>query len=212
LRSSILPAEQFDDLEQQREADTLGMWVFLATEIMFFGAVFLGFTVYRVRYPEAFSEAARHLKLWWGAVNTAVLLGSSLTVALAVHAAERGRNRQVLAFLLSTMALAVVFLSIKGAEYYAEYDERLVPGIRFEYQGPHARQVSLFLCFYFILTGIHATHMLIGLGIFAVISLLAFRGRFSEEYSMPVEISGLYWHFVDIVWIFLFPVLYLLRE
>jgi len=211
LHSPIL-ADQFDDLDQQREASNLGMWAFLATEVMFFGGAFLTFTVYRIFYPEAFAAAAHHLKLWLGTINTAVLLTSSLTVALAVHAAANGRRKPLVGYLLATMALGLVFLLIKATEYHAEWKDGLVPGLNFKYQGPYQNQVNLFLSIYFAMTGLHALHMIIGLGIFAVITLQARRGRFTPEYHNPVEVSGLYWHFVDLVWIFLFPVLYLLRQ
>ncbi len=211
LPSPIL-AEQFDDLEQQREASNLGMWAFLATEVMFFGGAFLSFTVYRIFYPAAFAAAAHHLNLWLGAVNTAVLLTSSLTVALAVHAAMKGWRKPLVGYLLATMALGLVFLLIKAWEYRTEYVEGLVPGLRFTYQGPHGSLVNLFLSIYFVMTGLHALHMIIGLGIFAVIAFQAWRGRFTPDYYNPVEVSGLYWHFVDLVWIFLFPVLYLLKQ
>lgn len=208
--SSPALRHQFDDLEQQRDTSILGMWTFLATEVMFFGGVFLGFAVYRMHYTEGFAEAAHHLKMHLGAINTAVLLGSSLTVALAVHAAENGSKRALIRNLVLTMVLGTAFLAIKGYEYYLEYAEGLVPGLNFHYTGPHETQVRLFLAFYFVMTGIHATHMLVGLGIFSVVLVAACRGRYSAEYHNPVEVSGLYWHFVDIVWIFLFPLLYLL--
>jgi cytochrome c oxidase subunit III len=205
-------AHQFDDLGQQREADTLGMWAFLATELMFFGAMFLGFTVYRIYYRADFAEASRHLNLWLGTANTGVLLCSSLTVALAVHAASHDHRRDLVRFLLATMGLGVTFLCIKGTEYYLEYREGLMPGLNWQHNGANAPTIRLFMNFYFIMTAIHATHMLIGLGVFGVITFQAWRGKYSSAYFNPVEISGLYWHFVDLIWIFLFPLLYLLRS
>jgi cytochrome c oxidase subunit 3 len=208
---SIL-AHQFDDLEQQLEADRLGMWAFLATEVMFFGGLFVCFTVYRTTYPRGFAEGARHLKLWLGAVNTAVLLSSSLTVVLAVHSARHGRRKLIGGLCLATILLGAVFLSIKATEYLLEYREGLVPLFNFTYQGPLAREVNLFLRFYFIMTAIHALHMIIGIGVFSILAFRALKGRYTPEYHNPVEVAGLYWHFVDLVWIFLFPVLYLLQE
>jgi cytochrome c oxidase subunit 3 len=203
-------AEQFDDLEQQHEAATLGMWVFLVTEILFFGGLFVGYTVYRTAYPEAFREASHHLDILLGGINTAVLIGSSLTMALAVHSAQEGESRALVRFLLLTMALGSVFLGIKGTEYAHKYHEHLVPGLRFAYEGPHAGQVQLFLTFYFVMTALHALHLTAGIGLLGVLALLAWRGRFSPAYYAPIETGGLYWHFVDIVWIFLFPLLYLI--
>jgi cytochrome c oxidase subunit 3 len=204
-------AHQFEGMRQQEESATLGMWVFLATEIMFFGGLILGYTVYRLKYAEAFAAGSHHLKMALGALNTAVLLTSSLTVALAVHAAHRGRRRALLTFLLLTVVLGLAFLGIKATEYYLEYAEGLIPGRGFSYAGPAPpAEVQLFFVFYFAMTGLHATHMIVGLAVMLVMAVLTWRGRFSGAYYSPVEVSGLYWHFVDIVWIFLFPLLYLI--
>lgn len=202
-------AHQFDDLEQQFEASTLGMWVFLVTEIMFFGGLIAGYTIYRALYPAAWAEGSHHLDITWGALNTAVLIGSSLTMALSVYYAQRGRRRPLILFLLLTMLLGSVFLGVKVIEYSHKYHEGLIPGALFRYQGESAN-LELFFSFYFAMTGMHALHMVIGIGIMAVLVVLAYRNKFSEDYFTPVEVSGLYWHFVDIVWIFLFPLLYLI--
>jgi cytochrome c oxidase subunit 3 len=221
--SSIL-SHQFDDLAQQKEASTLGMWAFLATEVMFFGGVFTAFVIYRSfpQYGIAFAQASReHMNIPLGTINTAVLLCSSLTVALSVHFASHGRRKALIIMLLATIGLALTFLIIKAFEYYLEYKHGLFPGLNFHYP-PHDHPdparltanpayVQLFFYFYFIMTGIHALHMIIGVGVFAFITAQAWRGRYSENYYNPVEISGLYWHFVDLVWIFLFPLLYLLH-
>lgn len=201
---------QFDDLEQQREASSLGMWVFLITEIMFFGGLFAGYAVYRSTYPDAFVEASRHLAVPVGAVNTGILILSSLTMALAVHAAQVGRRKVLVLFLLLTILLGTVFLGIKVFEYADKFRHELVPGYAFAFEGPHAREAKIFFSFYFAMTGMHALHMIIGIGVLAVLTVLARRGRFSSEYYWPVELTGLYWHFVDIVWIYLFPLLYLI--
>jgi len=203
-------AEQFDDLAQQHEAASLGMWVFLVTEILFFGGLFAGYTVYRASYSEAFGEASHHLDLLLGSINTAVLITSSLTMALAVHSAQAGRRRALIVCLLLTLGLGAVFLGIKGTEYVHKFDERLIPGIAFSYNGPHAGQVELFMFFYFVMTGLHALHLVVGLGMLGVLAGLAWRGHFSADYYSPVETGGLYWHFIDIVWIFLLPLLYLI--
>jgi cytochrome c oxidase subunit 3 len=203
-------AHHFDDLDQQYEASSLGMWVFLLTEIMFFGGLFAGYTVYRTAYPVAFAEGSHHLDLVLGSINTAVLISSSLTMALAVHAAQVGQRKVLVAFLGFTMLLGTVFLGIKGVEYMHKFTEHLFPGSRFAYEGANAGQVQLFFSFYIGMTAIHALHMVIGLGLLTALVLGAWRGRFSPTYYAPVEIVGLYWHFVDMVWIFLFPLLYLL--
>lgn len=207
---AMAPAHQFDTPIQQYEASTLGLWVFLVTEIMFFGGMFLGYTVYRFLYPAAFAAGSHHLDVVLGGINTAVLLGSSLTMALAVHAAQVGERQQLLRCLAGTLGLGLVFLGIKTLEYGHKFAAHLVPGSRFVYEGQHAPQVQLFFSFYFSMTGMHALHMLIGIGLLSVLIRLAWRGRFSPDYHTPVEAVGLYWHFVDVVWIFLFPLLYLL--
>ena len=202
-------AHQFDDIEQQRESAALGMWIFLATEVLFFGGMFLGYAVYRGMYSSAFGQASRHLDVWLGAINTAALLCSSLTMALGVRAAQLGGRRTVVLFLLATIALASLFLGIKTVEYYHKYEEHLIPGRNFEFAAPHANHAQLFFSFYFAMTGMHALHMIIGIGIMLVLIFLTLRNRFSAEYHSPIEMTGLYWHFVDIVWVFLFPLLYL---
>ena len=202
-------AHHFEDLEQQHDAATLGMWVFLVTEVMFFGGLFAGYTMYRATYPGAFAEGSRLCEVTLGALNTAVLITSSLTMALAVRAASLGRPRTTVWCLAGTMLLGAVFLAIKFLEYYHKYQERVVPGLNFTYAGPSARQVELFICFYFGLTGLHALHMIIGLVVIAVMMTLVWRRRVSPAHYTPIEVAGLYWHFVDIVWIFLFPLLYL---
>ena len=203
-------AHQFDDLEQQTEAVTLGIWAFLITEILFFGGLFTGYAVYRTNYPQAFVEASHHLDILLGGINTVVLIGSSLTMALAVHAAQSGKRRMLVAFLLATMLLGLVFLGIKVVEYSHKFVDHLVPGRTFTFPGAYAPQAQLFFSFYFAMTGMHAVHMIIGLAILSVLVGRAWRNRFSAIYFAPVEVTGLYWHFVDIVWIFLFPLLYLI--
>jgi cytochrome c oxidase subunit 3 len=183
--------------------------IFLATEVMFFGGMILAYTVYRFMYPLPFAHASQHLDAILGGVNTAVLLGSSFTVALAVHAARVGARRLLLGALGATIVLGGVFLAIKGYEWRHHYHEGLVPGIRFLAMGPEAPAIGLFFWLYFAMTGVHALHLTIGIGVMAVIGFLAWRGRFSPAYYNPVEVAGLYWHFVDIVWIFLLPILYL---
>ena len=204
-------AHQFDDLAQQKEAATLGMWAFLATEVMFFAGAFLGYAIYRSYYHEAFTAASR-LENWIiGGFNTCVLLVSSLTVALAVHAAQTGNRKGILQYLGATIGLGLIFLGVKVYEYHHLITEGLFPGA----WEPHELSpgvmggARIFFSFYFAMTGLHALHMIIGIGIIAYVMGMTYKGRFTSEYYNPVEITGLYWHFVDIVWIFLFPLLYL---
>jgi len=199
----------FQSLEQQHEASTLGMWIFLVTEVMFFGGLFAAYSLYRIWYPEAWSEGSLELDILLGGTNTVVLIGSSLTMAFAVRAAQTGKQRATVNWLLLTMALGLTFLVIKFFEYKHKYDLHHIPGPNFHFEGPHADQVQIFISLYFALTGLHALHMLIGFGILSTIAWMAHKGRFSAEWYTPVEMAGLYWHFVDIVWIFLFPLLYL---
>ena len=203
--------EQFEDLEQQHEASSLGMWVFLATEIMFFGGLFAGYTVYRGLYLPGFEAGSHLLNVKLGAFNTAVLLCSSLTMALAVRAAMLGRRRELVTFLILTILLGLTFVGVKMAfEWHHDYEEHLVPGIDFVSEGPNGRAIELFFVFYFFMTGVHALHMVIGVAILAVLAWQASQGRFGPERYNPVEMAGLYWHFVDVIWIFLFPLLYLI--
>ncbi len=199
----------FDDMGQQHEAATLGMWLFLATEVLFFGGLFAAYMLYRVWYPGTFGEASRTLDITLGTVNTMVLITSSLTMALAVHAAATDERRGTMIFLVLTMVLGAVFLGIKGVEYYSKFVEHHVPGPGFHFEGQAPERAQLFFSLYFAMTGLHALHMIIGFGILSVILYMTWRGAFSSRWHTPVEITGLYWHFVDIIWIFLFPLLYL---
>jgi cytochrome c oxidase subunit III len=203
-------AEHFVDATQQRQAAQLGMWTFLVTEVLFFGGMFTAYAVNRFQYPLEFRAASQHLDLWAGTLNTAVLIASSLTMALAVQAAQRGRTATLRAMLGLTILLGSVFLCVKAVEYGHKFAEHLVPGPSFAIEGVDARPAQLYFSLYFALTGMHALHMVVGLGLLAVLVVRASRNAFSAEYYTPVELTGLYWHFVDIVWIFLFPLLYLL--
>ncbi len=206
---SAIVAEQFDDIDQQRSAAQLGMWIFLATEVLFFGGLFLSYTVYRFTYGDVFVEASRRLDVVLGGTNTAVLLVSSLLMALAVRAAQLDRRRLLVQLLLGTALLGLVFMSIKAVEYHKDYVEHLIPGTHFRWTGADPRNAELFFWLYFGMTGLHAIHVTAGIGVLLVLAVLAWRGKFAAGNYNPVEISGLYWHFVDIVWVFLFPLLYL---
>jgi len=204
-------AHHFEDLGQQHEASSLGMWLFLATEVMFFGGVFVAYTIYRGMYLPGFEVGSHHMSIKLGALNTVVLLCSSLTMALAVRAASLGKRRHLIMFLVLTLALGLAFVGVKLVfEWYHDYELGFAPGLNWTFAGPHSRGAELFFVFYFTLTGIHALHMLIGIGILTVLIVLAARGRFSPENPNVIEMTGLYWHFVDIIWIFLFPLLYLI--
>ncbi len=245
-------AHHFENLEQQQEADNLGMWLFLSTELMVFGGLFTGYTVYRSTYPDAFAAASGALNVYFAGGNTLVLLTSSLTMALGVYYAQVNRRQALVNCLLLTAALGAAFLVIKAFEYHHDYEEGLIPGRAFKAKdewlppklrhqpspeelrhdsdvanpteaprprqqvspeaskGDIGKQMSLFLMFYYVMTGLHAVHLIIGIGIMLVLALQAWRGRYSSEYYSPVEVGGLYWHFVDVVWIFLLPLLYLI--
>ncbi len=204
-------AHHFEDLDQQHEASSLGMWLFLATEVMFFGGVFAAYTIYRDMYLPGFEAASHHLSIKLGAFNTVVLLCSSLTMALAVRAAALGKRKHLVTFLILTLLLGLTFIGVKLVfEWYHDYQIGLAPGLNWTFEGLHQQGAQLFFVFYFCLTGIHALHMVIGVGVLSVLIALAARGRFTPENSNAVEMAGLYWHFVDIIWIFLFPLLYLI--
>ena len=202
-------AHHFQNLDEQKEASSLGMWLFIAQEVMFFGGLFLAYTVYRNLYPAAFAEASHHLDWALGGINTAVLILSSLTMALAVRAAALGHRTQIVLFLIATVVLGSIFLGVKIVEYGDKFEHHLVPGPHFQFPGPNARPAQIFYSLYFAMTGLHALHMIIGIPILLVLAWMAHRGRYGPAYHTPVEMTGLYWHFVDIVWIFLFPLLYL---
>ena len=243
----------FDTMAQQKEAAVVGMWLFLLTEILFFGGLFMAYMIYRTWYFDAFAEASRSLDIFWGALNTAVLIVSSLTMALAVRCAQTNQRKATVTWLIVTTLLGTVFLGVKVIEYRDKFEHHHVPGYHYQWaaheagptEGPPAaaaaaehqpppaggaveaagghRQLSLspdqlqlttqiYFSLYFTMTGLHALHMIIGIGLMSVITWMAWKGKFDAEYYTPVEMSGLYWHFVDIVWIFLFPLLYLVER
>ncbi|MGN6093361.1 MAG: cytochrome c oxidase subunit 3 family protein [Luteibacter jiangsuensis] len=201
-------AEQFDDAAQQRDAATLGMWAFLATELLFFGVLFAAYTVCRVLWPDAFASASRHTDLTLGGVETAVLLTSSFTVALAVRDVQLGGRRLATALLCGTAMFGLAFLAIHGLEYYDDYKAAVIPGIRYEEVGGIAAQERLFLFLYYVTTGFHGLHVGIGVVLLLIMAIRTHRAAFGPEYHTPLEISALYWHLVDIVWIFVFPLYY----
>ena len=186
------------------------MWLFLVTEVMFFGGLIAAYIIYRTLYPNAFVAGSHHLDITLGGTNTAVLIVSSLTMALAVRAAQLGSRKGVIVFLILTMVLGSAFLGVKYQEYSHKFHDHLVPGPNFQFEGPEAQHAQLFFSLYFAMTGVHALHMIIGIGLLMWLLIKSVLGRFSTHYYTPVEMVGLYWHFVDIAWIFLFPLLYLI--
>jgi len=206
--------------EQQRNSASLGMWIFLATEVMFFGGLFCAYLIYRRWYFEDFGAASKSINATLGATNTAVLICSSLTVVLAIWAAQTSRRVLLIGMLVLTMLFGLAFLGIKGVEYKDKFEEHHVPGASFSFnqvpipghpdQYANRQHAQIFFSLSFIMTGLHALHMIIGLGLFTWLLVMAWRGRFTPEYYTPLEMGGLYWHFVDIVWIYLFPLLYLI--
>lgn len=203
------PAFQFVDMRQQHDVAQLGIWVFLATEVLFFGGLILAYCVYRTGYPAGFGEAARHTKIVIGTANTAILLTSSFLVAWAVTVARLRELRFAGLLLWSAGLLGTIFLGLKGVEYSIEYREHLLPGLDFAFSGPQPNAVHLFFSFYFIATGLHAVHVAVGIAILAIIGLRARQNSYSDHYHSPITVAGLYWHFVDVVWIFLFALIYL---
>jgi cytochrome c oxidase subunit 3 len=211
-------AHQFEDLAQQHDADTFGIWLFLVTEIMFFGGMFAGYAILRWLYFAAFAGGSHLLDIRLGAINTVVLLGSSLTMALSVRSAQIGNRRALTLFLNLTMILGSAFLGIKAYEYHQKFVEHIVPSLDWAPEGEVLARLApgglnhaqLYFFFYFAMTGLHALHMIIGMGLLAWLAVRARKADFTPTYFGPVEVVGLYWHFVDVVWIFLFPLLYLI--
>jgi cytochrome c oxidase subunit 3 len=188
---------QFDTEEQQKDASTLGMWIFLITEIMFFGGMF-----------------ATSLNQIIGAANTGVLLLSSFTMVMAVRAGQLGQRNMIIIFLILTLLFGGIFLGVKAYEWHEKWEEHHIPGMaEFHLEGVAPQEqghAQLFFSIYFAMTGLHALHMVIGVGILLTLIVQAYQGKFSASYYTPVDVAGLYWHFVDVIWIFLFPLLYLI--
>ena len=220
--SDIEIAEQalqhhFASMDQQRESSTFGMWLFLLTEIMFFGGLFCAYLVYRATYYQAFVEGSQAMNIWLGATNTAVLICSSLTMALAVRCAQTDNRKLMVILLIITMLFGLAFLGIKAIEYHEHWTHNQFPGPNFSFPqaeaaGVNPQNVSIYFSLYWAMTGLHALHMVIGVALVLWIAITAARGIYSADYYSPVENVGLYWHFVDLVWIYLFPLLYLIRK
>jgi cytochrome c oxidase subunit 3 len=209
----------FATVEQQRDSAALGMWLFLATEIMFFGGLFCAYLIYRLWYFNEFAVGSRSLNLLMGAANTVVLICSSLTVAMGVRAAQLGKRKLLVVLLLLTLVFGLVFLGVKGVEWHEKWEKHHIPGASFNasdlarenpQQPIDQNHEQIYFSLYFVMTGVHALHMVIGIWLFAVLTWYAWKGRYTPEYHTPIELGGLYWHFVDVVWIYLFPLLYLI--
>jgi len=206
---SLALREQFGTPQHQRDTAVVGMWIFLATEVMLFGGLFTGFAAYRMYYTQGFLEGSREMTLTIGAVNSAVLLTSSLTMSLAIRSIAQGKQFRTYVLLLITALIGMVFLALKFTEYYLHYQERKVPGIWFVSSKPEAGPEQLFFVYYFAVTGLHAVHLTIGIGLTVTMAVRTAIGRFNERYHTAIEMVGLYWHFVDIIWGFLFAIFYI---
>jgi cytochrome c oxidase subunit III len=202
------PEIQFHSLAHQGETAELGIWVFLATEVLFFGGMFLAYALYRSTYPIAFALASKDTKFIIGTANTVLLLTSSVTMAWAVSLAGTPARRILATLLCVTAALGAVFIALKGYEYYLDFSEHNVPGLDFAMNRPLAAQMELFWFLYYMMTGIHAVHLTIGIAIVATMAVRAARDSY-RSYGKPVEIAGYYWSFVDLVWLFLYAMIYL---
>lgn len=199
---------QFEDMPQQYEAAHMGMWTFLATEVLFFGGFFISYVVYRHFYGSEFIIGVKHTLILNGTINSCLLLTSGLTMALAVQAATENRTRVLVPLLLVTLFLGLGFLTCKGLEYREDILDKVVPGATFDPSLPLHTQIFFWL--YWGMTGLHTIHMIVGVSLLAVMTMMAAKRRFSANYYTPLEMVGLYWAFVDIVWIFLYPLLYLI--
>ena len=204
------PNVQFRDLAQQQETAELGMWVFLATELLLFGGLFTSYTAFRYYFPQVFAEASHGLNAIIGTINTAILIVSSLCVALAVYAVKNNQRKKLLFTLSAAIVLGTAFMVLKGYEYYNHYLHHEFPGLSFDYSVANAHTKQIYFFLYFAMTGLHAIHLTVGIFLVAFVLFRAYRREFSPSYYSPVENVGLYWHFVDIVWIFLYPLLYLI--
>ncbi|HEX3971352.1 MAG TPA: cytochrome c oxidase subunit 3 [Stellaceae bacterium] len=202
------PEAQFATLEQQTETAQLGMWVFLATEVLFFGALIFSYYVYRISYPDQFVLAGHDTKLLLGSINTAILVTSSLTMVAAIELVKGNEPSRAATLLLVTALLGLAFVGVKGYEYFEDYRDHTVPVLSFILKPGERPAAELFWMFYFVATGIHVLHLSIGIVAVLIYALHTRRGRYSAAYYSPLEVLGLYWSFVDTVWLFLFAAIY----
>jgi cytochrome c oxidase subunit 3 len=203
-------AHHFSSLERQNEAMRLGMWLFLATEILLFAGLFTGYSVYRYQFPLAFAECSRHLEIGLGTLNTVVLITSSFTVALSIHYARTDRQRAAALCLILTIGFALAFLGIKAVEYAAHFHEHSLPGKYYAFAEVKIPGAAMFFTMYFLMTGLHGLHVVAGMSVLSWLLWRTLQGRYSSKYYTGLEMGGLYWHLVDLVWIFLYPLLYLI--
>ena len=210
MRASHL-SEQFESLRVQASAARFGMWIFLASELLLFGALFALYGSYRSMYPHDFGEALRHNNIALGTLNTLVLITSSLTVALSVHAMRHARHRASAGYIAATLALAMVFLAVKAFEYAAHFHEGIFPGAAFRFVGLDTFGSRMFFTLYFLFTGLHGLHVVAGMAVLTWLLVRVMRGSVTPSSHIALELGGLYWHLVDLVWIFLWPLLYLAR-
>jgi cytochrome c oxidase subunit 3 len=203
-------AHHFVDSEQQFDSAKFGMWVFLVTEILFFGGLFVAYIIYRAWNPDLYFLAAKELDTVMGGVNTLVLIGSSLTMALAIRSAQLNQQRNIITYLLITIGLAMTFMVIKYFEYTHKFDMGIFPGEYYTYDGIDHPKAAIFFSIYYMMTGLHGIHVIIGVGLMVYLLIKVRQNAYNAEYYTPIEITGLYWHLVDIIWIFLFPLLYLI--
>lgn len=206
---TLEPEVQYATLEQQGETAQLGIWVFLMTETLFIGALFFAYFVYRLSYPQEIAAAAKESVFWCGSVNLGLLLTSSLTMVLGINAAVQNRRREALFFLIATAALGLAFLGVKGYEYYLDYKDEVVPGLHFKTREEYAPVGVLFWFFYYVGTGLHAVHLSVGIALVLYVLWRVYRFQITPAYYAPLEVVGLYWSFVDSVWVFLYPSIYL---
>lgn len=203
-------AHHFPSLSVQRYAERFGMWLFLSTEILLFSGLFLAYSVYRFLYPDTFREGSHLLSVAAGTINTVILITSSFTVVMALHSAKENKSRRAAVYLFVSILFAVAFLGVKATEYLHHIHEGALPGKYYTFQGLQGPGASMFYTIYFFVTGLHAFHVIIGMGVLAWAGVKAWKNQFSAAYYTPVELGGLYWHLVDLVWIFLYPLLYLI--
>lgn len=202
-------AHHFENIEKQSHAERLGMWLFLASEVLLFTALFAAYAVYRYLYSDAFAEASRAIETWLGLVNTVILVTSSFTVALGLNEAVKGNGKKTGLWFAVSVAFALAFLALKAVEYSHHFHEGQLPGRYYTFQEIQAPGASLFFALYFLITGLHGVHVIVGMTILAVVGVKAARGKYTAAYHTPVELAGLYWHLVDLIWIFVFPLIYL---
>lgn len=203
-------AHHFADVEQQKESAKLGMWFFLLTEVLTFGGLFCAYAVYRSWYPEMFSQAHLQLDVAMGTINTIVLITSSVTMALAIRSMQLNQKSNTMWFLLTTLILAGTFLVIKYFEYSHKFHVGQLPGRFYFFEGVEANNPHIFFSIYFMMTGLHGIHVLGGMALISWLMWKTSRNSFSSEYYTPIEMTGLFWHLVDLIWIFLFPLFYLI--